>query len=65
MHHRDSVTVITGLVSTLSFTLIPETSFLPFPSPQGFQLRILSKVSPEPNVVYHRVCVCVNLLSTR
>lgn len=43
------------LVLTRSFTIIPRPVSSPFPSSQGFQLSILSKVLPEPDFTDHRV----------
>ena len=43
------------LVLTRSFAILPRPVSSPFPSSQGFQLSILSKVLPEPNVTDHRV----------
>ena len=54
VHHRNGGTVM-RLVLTLSFTIIPRPVSSPFPSSQGFQLSILSKVLPEPDFTDHRV----------
>ena len=43
------------IAKLLSFTIITETGFLPFPSSQGSQFRILPKSLLELNIGIHRV----------